>query len=189
MKTPQSTDRACLPLGKRGAFEGVARRHGRRRNSGKDAASELAPNTNQPALHNAQHWVEKVSGSIKGSDTPQIRSSTWLASGNKRKRWRRRCRRRSPDRSASPSPDRQSPRRCASGAGASPFPRRRALQIVGSAASLLHRGSPDRRLLLHPRRRRCARVYGGDADARGDRPPSVHRMGSPSAGVRAATRG
>ena len=70
MTTPESTDRACLPLGKRGAFEGVARRHGRRRNPARTTPrSSLRTPTNQPR-HHAQRWVEKVGRSIKGSDTP-----------------------------------------------------------------------------------------------------------------------
>src|ERR1035438_3001548 len=64
------TNRARLPLGKRGAFEGVARRHGRRRNPARmTPRSSLRTPTNQPRLH-TQRWVEKVGRSIKGSDTP-----------------------------------------------------------------------------------------------------------------------
>ena len=49
MTTPESTDRARLPLGKRGAFEGVARRHGRRRNPAwTTPRSSLRTPTNPP---------------------------------------------------------------------------------------------------------------------------------------------
>ena len=66
------TDRAQLPLGKRGAFEGVARRHGRRRNPAwMTPRSSLRTPTHQPR-HSPQRWVEKCGRSIKGSDTPQI---------------------------------------------------------------------------------------------------------------------
>ena len=65
-----STDRAHTPLGKRGAFEGVARRHGRRRNPARmTPRSSLRPPTNQ-ALHSPQRVVRKVDCSIKGSETP-----------------------------------------------------------------------------------------------------------------------
>jgi len=59
-------------------------------------------------------------GALASRADDPIRSSTWLASGSKRKRWRRRCRKRSPDQSPSPRPDRRSSRRCPSGAGVSP---------------------------------------------------------------------
>ena len=69
-----STDRAHTPLGKRGAFEGVARRHGRRRNPARmTPRSSLRPPTNH-ALHSPQRVVRKVACSIKGSETPQSRS-------------------------------------------------------------------------------------------------------------------
>jgi len=67
MTTLQSTDRARLPLGKRGAFEGVARRPWMADGMGTDDAQ--TPATNRPR-HSAQRWVEKVRRSIKGSDTP-----------------------------------------------------------------------------------------------------------------------
>ena len=57
-------------LGKRGAFEGVARRHRRRRNPARrPPRSSLRPPTNPPR-HSPQRWVEKVGRSIKGSETP-----------------------------------------------------------------------------------------------------------------------
>jgi len=67
MTTRQSTDHACLPLGKRGAFEGVARRPWMAGGMGTDDAR--TPATNQPR-HSPPRWVEKVGRSIKGSDTP-----------------------------------------------------------------------------------------------------------------------
>jgi hypothetical protein len=71
MSTLQSTDRDRLPLGKRGAFEGVARWHGCQRNPARTTSrSQLRTPTNPPR-HHAQRWVEKVGRSIKGSDTPQ----------------------------------------------------------------------------------------------------------------------
>jgi hypothetical protein len=70
MTTPQSTDHACLHLGKRGAFEGVARRPWMADGMGTDDAQ--TPATNRPC-HSPQRWVEKVDSSIKGSDTPHLR--------------------------------------------------------------------------------------------------------------------
>ena len=72
MSNLQSTDRAHAPLGKRGAFEGVARRHGRRRNPARTTPrSQLRTPTNPPRRP-AQRWVEKCGRSIKGSETPQV---------------------------------------------------------------------------------------------------------------------
>ena len=52
--------------------EGVARRHGRRRNPArKPPRSSLRSLTNRPE-HTAPSWVEKCGRSIKGSDTPQL---------------------------------------------------------------------------------------------------------------------
>jgi hypothetical protein len=70
--TGTSETRAHHPLlGKRGAFEGVARRHGRRRNPARmTPRSSLRPPTNQ-LRHSPQRWVEKCGRSIKGSETPQ----------------------------------------------------------------------------------------------------------------------
>jgi hypothetical protein len=67
--TPET--RAHDPLlGKRGAFEGVARRHGRQRNPARrPPRSQHRPPTN-PLRHSTQHRVEKCGRSIKGSDTP-----------------------------------------------------------------------------------------------------------------------
>ena len=67
MTTLPSTDRAH-PLGKRGAFEGVARRP---RMAGGMGTDEARTTTNHQPHHNPQRWVEKVGRSIKGSDTPQ----------------------------------------------------------------------------------------------------------------------
>jgi hypothetical protein len=53
-------DGACLR-------EGVARRHGCRRNWARTTPQTTT--TNQPH-HNPQRWVEKVGRSIKGSETP-----------------------------------------------------------------------------------------------------------------------
>ena len=59
MSNLHNTDRAHAPLGKRGAFEGVARRHGRRRNPARTTPrSSLRTPTNQPR-HSPQRWVEK----------------------------------------------------------------------------------------------------------------------------------
>ena len=69
MTTLQTTNRACLPLGKRGAFEGVARRPWMAGGTGTDDAQSTTANT---AHHQPQRWVEKVDRSIKGSDTPHV---------------------------------------------------------------------------------------------------------------------
>jgi hypothetical protein len=58
-------------LGKRGAFEGVARRHGRRRNPARTTPRSSLRTLNNQAPHSAQRWVEKCGRSIKGSETPQ----------------------------------------------------------------------------------------------------------------------
>ena len=76
MSTIPSIAPAVPPLGKRGAFEGVARRHGRRRNPARmTPRSSLRTPTNQ-ALHSPQRWVEKADRSIKGSDTPHSPDET-----------------------------------------------------------------------------------------------------------------
>jgi len=67
MRTPQITDRACPLLGKRGAFEGVARRPWTAGEMGTDDAR--TPTTHR-THHNPQRWVEKIDRSIKGSGTP-----------------------------------------------------------------------------------------------------------------------
>ena len=48
MSNLQNTNRAHAPLGKRSAFEGVARRHGRRRNPAR-TTPRASSNTHQPA--------------------------------------------------------------------------------------------------------------------------------------------
>ncbi len=52
--------------------EGVARRHGRRWNWARTTPRTTPTNT---AHKHPQAWCEKVGRSIKGSDTPQSRSS------------------------------------------------------------------------------------------------------------------
>ena len=69
MSTIPSIDPAVPPLGKRGAFEGVARRHGRRRNPARMTPRSSLRTPTNPALHSPQRWVEKADRSIKGSDT------------------------------------------------------------------------------------------------------------------------
>ena len=49
--------------------EGVARRHGRRRNWARTTPRTTPTNT---AHQQAQAWCEKVARSIKGSETPQV---------------------------------------------------------------------------------------------------------------------
>ena len=72
MSDLSSTDRVHAPLGKRGAFEGVARRHGRRRNPARrPPPSSLRTLTNQPR-HSTQRWVEKCDRSVANSETPQL---------------------------------------------------------------------------------------------------------------------
>ena len=71
MSDLSSTDRVHAHLGKRGAFEGVARRHGRRRNPARrPPPSSLRTLTNQPR-HSTQRWVEKCDRSVANSETPQ----------------------------------------------------------------------------------------------------------------------
>src|ERR1700752_3856305 len=62
------TDRARLPLGKRGAFEGVARWPWMASGMGTDEAR--TPATNRHRDH-SQRVVEKVGRSITNSETPQ----------------------------------------------------------------------------------------------------------------------
>ena len=72
MSDLSSTDRVHAPLGKRGAFEGVARRHGRRPNPARTTPpSSLRTLTNQPR-HSTQRWVEKCDRSVANSETPQL---------------------------------------------------------------------------------------------------------------------
>jgi len=71
MTTLADTDKAQLPLGKRGAFEGVARRP----DAGGTPArrpprSSLRTPTN-PSRHSAQRWFEKCGRSVTNSETPQ----------------------------------------------------------------------------------------------------------------------
>ncbi len=65
------TDRGRPLLGKRGAFEGVARWPWMASGMGTDDAR--TPTTNRPRQH-AQRVVEKVDRSITNSETPQ---SVW----------------------------------------------------------------------------------------------------------------
>src|SRR5450755_2457817 len=70
MSALPSIEHTHAPLGKRGAFEGVARRHGRRRNPARmTPPSSLRTPTNR-ARHHSQHWVRKVGRSIANSETP-----------------------------------------------------------------------------------------------------------------------
>jgi hypothetical protein len=69
MSDPTRTDRAHAPLGKRGASEGVARRHGRRRNPARTTPrSSLRTPTNR-LRHHAQRWLRKVGRSDANSET------------------------------------------------------------------------------------------------------------------------
>ena len=69
MTTLPSIDHAHLPLGKRGAFEGVARWPWMAGGMGTDDAQN--PGNHQPH-HNPQRWVEKCDRSVANSETPQI---------------------------------------------------------------------------------------------------------------------
>jgi hypothetical protein len=62
-----NTDPARLPLGKRGAFEGVARWPWMASGMGTDDAR--TPTTNR-SRHHAQRVVEKVGRAITNSETP-----------------------------------------------------------------------------------------------------------------------
>ena len=68
-----STERVHAPVGKRGAFEGVARRHGRRRNPARMTPRSSLRTPSQRPLYSSQRWVEKRERSIKGSETPHHR--------------------------------------------------------------------------------------------------------------------
>src|SRR5439155_2465746 len=76
MTTVEHTDRETRSLGKRGAFEGVARRHGRRRNPARmTPRSSLRTPTNTPR-HSPQAWCEEIGRCIANSETPHaIRSA------------------------------------------------------------------------------------------------------------------
>ena len=78
MTTLPDIDRARLPLGKRGAFEGVARRPWMASGMGTDEAR--TPATNQPR-NQAQRVVEKVGRSITNSETPQFDARTVACGG------------------------------------------------------------------------------------------------------------
>jgi len=67
MTIPESTDRARLLLGKKGAFEGVARRPWTAGGMGTDDAR--TPTTHWPR-HSPQRVVEKCGRSIANSETP-----------------------------------------------------------------------------------------------------------------------
>jgi len=71
MSTPKHTDHVSLPLGKRGAFEGVARRHGRRRNPARTLPRSSLRTPDNQLRHNPQRWVEKRDRSVANSETPQ----------------------------------------------------------------------------------------------------------------------
>jgi len=72
MSTPKHTDHVSLPLGKRGAFEGVARRHGRRRNPARTLPRSSLRTPDNQLRHNPQRWVEKRDRSVANSETPHI---------------------------------------------------------------------------------------------------------------------
>ncbi len=81
MSDLRSTDPAHPPLGKRGAFEGVARRHGRRRNPARmTPRSSLRTPTNR-SRHHTQRWVRKVGRSITNSETPHDAFNAALTNG------------------------------------------------------------------------------------------------------------
>jgi hypothetical protein len=65
-------DRARSLLGKRGAFEGVARWPWMASGMGTDEARNPSTNRSQ---HNAQRVVEKVGRSITNSETPHLRDA------------------------------------------------------------------------------------------------------------------
>ena len=65
-----ATDRAHLPLGKRGAFEGVARRHGRRRNPARTLPRSSLRTPENQLRYSPQRWVENCDRSVANSDTP-----------------------------------------------------------------------------------------------------------------------
>ena len=79
MTTVKHTDRETRSLGKRGAFEGVARRHGRRRNPARmTPRSSLRTPTNTPR-HSPQDWCEEIGRCIANSETVQpVRPGTQL---------------------------------------------------------------------------------------------------------------
>ena len=58
-------------LGKRGAFEGVARRHGRRRNPARMTPRSSLRTPTNTTRHTPQAWCEEIGRSIANSETPQ----------------------------------------------------------------------------------------------------------------------
>ena len=73
MSTLPITDRAVSPLGKRGAFEGVARRHGRRRNPARTTPQTPARTPANQPRHSPHRWVENCDRSVANSETPHLK--------------------------------------------------------------------------------------------------------------------
>jgi hypothetical protein len=76
MSTLKNTDRARIPLGKRGAFEGVARRHGRRRNPARKLPRSSLRTPENHLRYSPQRWVERCDRSVANSETPQRQCPT-----------------------------------------------------------------------------------------------------------------
>src|SRR5450755_539541 len=77
MSTLKHTDHVAIPLGKRGAFEGVARRHGRRRNPARKLPRSSLRTPENQLRHSPQRWVERCDRSVANSETPQsVRASS-----------------------------------------------------------------------------------------------------------------
>ena len=70
MSTLKHTDHVAIPLGKRGALEGVARRHGRRRNPARKLPRSSLRTPENQFRHSPQRWVEKRDRSVANSETP-----------------------------------------------------------------------------------------------------------------------
>ena len=70
MSTLKQTDHVAIPLGKRGALEGVARRHGRRRNPARKLPRSSLRTPENQIRHSPQRWVEKRDRSVANSETP-----------------------------------------------------------------------------------------------------------------------
>ena len=68
--TLTDTDRVRLSLGKRGAFEGVARRHGRRRNPARKLPRSMLRTPENQLRLTPQRVVEKCDRSVANSETP-----------------------------------------------------------------------------------------------------------------------
>jgi hypothetical protein len=81
MTSIRDTERAPLPLGKRSAFEGVARRPGMAGGMGTDDAHTT---TTHQAHHQPQRAVEKCDRSVANSETPQMSSSRSPATSPRR---------------------------------------------------------------------------------------------------------